>query len=178
MVQWEYCRLSVTIWAGWRWRDEHHRQVTVCYATAAGGQHCFPVVGSWLEAAAILGAAGWQVVQMYPCQSLARTAADLDDGVQEPHCFNDRSWVYQGCLLLAYFQRPIQAGRAIDDAVFPVVWDAAEAAEDAVSACQRSDEERLPLECSPPRRKQAAWFQRRKQRKQRGRPSQGTPDGD
>lgn len=127
MAQWEVCRAALVGWyAG---GNEHDTKVVLHYFTPTGVITKFPSINSWGQILAILSAAEWEAITMQHGLSISAPHVGWSGGVRGMNTdhpsgekiasggFEGPRWQYDSCHMVAYFKRPIQAGRKIDDAL-------------------------------------------------------------
>jgi hypothetical protein len=118
MAQWEICRAALVIWQGNM--GEYEIKVVLHYFTTTG---IIAKSGdNWGQVLAILGAAEWEPINIQHGLDIAdvpsvRGTSGRVRGMYMNHPSGEARWEYMDCSMVAYFKRPIQAGRAIDDAL-------------------------------------------------------------
>ena len=120
MAQWEMCCVASV---GWHHYISHLKldyKSVLYYFTPTGVITRFPSINSWGQVFAILGTAEWEPINVQ--HGLAVPGSDTGwggrlRGIYVDHPSGDKQWIFDSCDMLAYFKRPVQAGRKIDDAL-------------------------------------------------------------
>jgi len=99
---------------------EGHNKVAVTFFTPTEFITKFPTANSWAAALATLSAAGWELVTVQHglvIRGSMSSGGNLEGRLAPDPPSSDGKWEYSSCEAIAYFKRPIQAGRKIDDAL-------------------------------------------------------------
>ena len=126
MAQWEMCRVTSVTWSQVGTMDT---KVVLDYFTPTGVITKSPSLNWWGLVFATLAAAEWEAVTIQHglidvggigvttnwLGTLRGIYVNHPSGDKYPH--GGEKWKYEYCDMVAYFKRPIQAGRKIDDAL-------------------------------------------------------------
>ena len=124
MAQWEMCCAALVGWNGQGYpTPARDYKIVLCYYTPTGVITKFPYINTWGQVIAILGAAEWEAITMQHGLEIVSPHVGWSGGVRGirmdhlDHPSGDKNWIYDACNMVAYFKRPIQTGRKIDDAL-------------------------------------------------------------
>ncbi len=126
MAQWEMCCIASVVWTSYPSSILYIRgnkvdiKTVLYYYTPTGVITKLPSINSWGQVIAILSAAEWEAIDIQHGLEIADNAGGVSGrvrGMYVDHPSGDKDWKYDSCSMVAYFKRPIQAGRKIDDAL-------------------------------------------------------------
>ena len=125
MAQWEVCRVVAVQWKHeTRKGYEYDSKVVFDYYAPTGVITKFSPTDAFGQAIGVLSAAGWELVSVQHRlfihsmgASSSAISGDVTGRLSYKHPSGDSSYVWDGAEVVAYFKRPVQAGRKIDDAL-------------------------------------------------------------
>lgn len=133
MAQWEMCCVGFVSWRMIYPEQKWDNKIVLYYYTPTGVITKFPSINSWGQTIAVLGAAEWEAITMQHGLSInaphvgwsgslrggsvAHPSGEKDFRFEGGNRVEIDKWIYDSCHMVAYFKRPIQAGRNIDDAL-------------------------------------------------------------
>ena len=119
MAQWEVCRV-VSI--RWLYQNENkvYGTIAIDYYSPAGVITKFPSF-EFGRAIGVLSAAEWELTDIQHRLIIRSwntgSSGELTGRLYYDHPSGDKSILFDGADVVAYFKRPMQAGRKIDDAL-------------------------------------------------------------
>lgn len=114
MAQWEMCRAALETWLSEiNFKQEWDTKIVLDYYSPIGDITRFVSIKSWGQVLAILGAAEWEAITIQP----GFGDVQIDHPIRDKHPDGRNIWQFHSCSMVAYFKRPMQAGRNIDDAL-------------------------------------------------------------